>query len=257
VEVDEARAALAEATARFTDLIRSAPDPTARVHDSEWSIADVAAHVTVAECYAGYLRDDLPAVLHVGSINRDNAANLASLQERSIDKLVARIRSGSEAFLDATSSLGLDHPMRWHDVPATVGAVYGIYLGELLVHGRDVARTIGRPWPISRAEAMIVFEGMTDIARWFVDPPRAADGVLEVNVRGGPSYTFAFVERTLEVERGRADRADCRIWGEAEALVLVLYKRTNQWLRIARGQLIAGGRRPWLALTFAARFSGY
>jgi hypothetical protein len=29
--------------------------------------------------------------------------------------------------------------MRWHDVSATVGTMYGIYLGELLIHGDDVA----------------------------------------------------------------------------------------------------------------------
>jgi hypothetical protein len=228
------------------------------VHGSAWTVAEVGAHVaTFADSYVGYLDGTVAPVVHVQTLNRDNAANLAARDERAVAVLAARIRDGSEAFLDATAELSIDHPMRWHDVPATIGTVYGIYLGELLVHGRDVARTLGRSWPISRTDAIIIFEGIFSVGPWFVEPSRASDGVFEINVRHGPSYTLRFTGGSLAVEAGRVGRPDCRIWADPRALTLVLYGRQSQWRAILRGQLVAGGRRPWRALTFTSRFGGY
>jgi uncharacterized protein (TIGR03083 family) len=258
VDFVASRYAVADATARFCDLLQSAPDPTLLVRGSAWTVADVGAHVaTVADSYVGYLDGTVAPVVHVHSLNRDNAANLAAFDERAVTALSARIRDGSAAFLDSTSELSVDHPMRWHDVPATIGTVYGIYLGELLVHGRDIARTLGRSWQISRTDAIIIFEGMVSVARWFVEPTRASDGEFEINVRRGPSYTFRFLAGSLDIEPDRAGRPDCRIWADPRALTLVLYGRLSQWHAILRGQLIAGGRRPWRALTFTARFGGF
>jgi hypothetical protein len=99
---------------------------------------------------------------------------------------------------------------------------------------------------------------MANTSPWFVDARRAAhDAVFEVNVRKGPTFSFHFASGSLTVEAGRATRPDCRIRGDAVALGLVLYKRRSQWTQIARGRLIAGGRRPWLALSFVDRFGGY
>ena len=38
------------------------------------------------------------------------------------------------------------------------------------------------------------------------------------------------------------------------ALLFVVYKRRSQWPAIFTGQLVAWGRRPWLAFSFAGRF---
>jgi uncharacterized protein (TIGR03083 family) len=258
VDFVASREALADATARFCDLLGSAPDPTLRVRGSAWTVADVAAHVaTFADSYVGYLDGTVAPVVHVHTLNRDNAANLAASEERAITVLAARIRDGSESFLDATSELSIDHPMQWHDVPATIGTVYGIYLGELLIHGRDIARTLGRSWPISRTDAITIFEAMTSVAQWFVEPTRASDGVFEINVRHGPRYTYQFLGGSLDIEPDRVERPDCRIWADPRALILVLFGRLSQWRAILRGHLIAGGRQPWRALTFPARFGGF
>jgi hypothetical protein len=44
------------------------------------------------------------------------------------------------------------------------------------------------------------------------------------------------------------------ISADPAALLLVLYKRRSQWPAIARGKLLAWGRRPWLAFSLAGRF---
>jgi hypothetical protein len=49
-------------------------------------------------------------------------------------------------------------------------------------------------------------------------------------------------------------RPDVTISAQPVALLLVLYKRRPQWPAIARGRLLAWGRRPWLAFSLAGRF---
>jgi uncharacterized protein (TIGR03083 family) len=259
MSMTDARAAVDQATERFAGLVRSSPDPAMRIRHSYWTVADVAAHVlSFAEAYEGYLRNDTDPVVRVDQLNLDNARNLARQEERDIGILTDRLARATASFLAASDGLDAARPMRWHDVSSTVGTVYGIYLGELLIHGDDVARTLRRSWPISRAHGGIIFEAIANVSPRFVDAPRAArDAIFEVNVCEGPTFSFRFASASLTVEAGRATRPDCRIWGDAVALVLVLYKRRSQWTQIARGRLIAGGRRPWLALSFVDRFGGY
>jgi len=259
MDMTNARVAIEGAADRFAGLVRSAPNPGLGIANSHWTVADVAAHVlTFAEAYEGYLRDETDPVIRVKEINLDNAQNLARLEERDVGVLTDRLAHSTASFLSVIDGLEATQPMRWHDVPATLGTVCGIYLGELLIHGDDVARTLGRPWPIARADGRIIFEAMVNVAQWFVDARRARrDAVFEVTARKGPTYTFHFVSGSLTVEAGRALRPDCRLWGDPVALVLVLYKRRSQWSQIGRGRLIAGGRRPWLALSFVDRFGGY
>jgi uncharacterized protein (TIGR03083 family) len=257
--VDEARGLVRDASRRFADLVRAAPDPGMRVRNSEWSVADAAAHVALgAEAYAAYADGGAEPVGHVGSINADNARLLTVMTDRDVLTLADRAERGVEALVTATSGLGADRLVQWHDRQATVGAVLGLQLGELLIHGDDVARTLGQAWPISRPEGTTVFEAIAQVAHWFVDPAGAAgDAKFEINLRGGPASTFAFAGGALTVEAGRTDRPDCRIWGDPTAMLLVLYKRRSQWGELARGRLLAGGRRPWLAFGFVDRFGGY
>jgi uncharacterized protein (TIGR03083 family) len=259
MNMTNARTAVDQAAERFAALVRSSPDPVMRIRHSDWTVADVAAHVLgFAEAYEGYLRNDTDPVVRVDQLNLDNARNLARLEQRDIGVLTDRLARATASFLAASEGLEAAHPMRWHDVSATVGTVYGIYLGELLIHGDDVARTLRQRWPISQAQGAIIFEALATVAPWFVDARRAArDAIFDVNVLKGPTFSFRFASGSLTVEAGRANHPDCRIWGDAAALVLVLYKRRSQWTQIVRGRLIAGGRRPWLALSFVDRFGGY
>ena len=138
----------------------------------------------------------------------------------------------------------------------SVGTVYGIYLGELLLHGRDVARAAGRRWPITPSQATMIFEGATAVAHGFLDEKkvRGLRVTYEVRLRGGPRLTFAFTDGALTVTPGSAPRADCRVSADPLAVVLVIYKRSSQWAQIAQGKLMAFGRKPWLAFRFASLF---
>jgi hypothetical protein len=73
-------------------------------------------------------------------------------------------------------------------------------------------------------------------------------------LRGQATHVFRFRDGRLRVDPDREPPIDVRISGDPAALLLVLYRRQSPWRHIARGRLVAWGRRPWLALSFAGRF---
>ena len=123
-------------------------------------------------------------------------------------------------------------------------------LGELLTHGYDVARALARPWPITPAEASLVIAGVAPILPRFVEE-RAARGVrasYEVRLRGGPHLVLRFHDAALTVHRTiDAGPVDVHIAADPAAFLLVAYGRISQWGPILKGQMLAWGRKPWLA----------
>jgi hypothetical protein len=132
----------------------------------------------------------------------------------------------------------------------------GILLGELLVHGRDVARAARCPWSISAEEAAMVVEGVGPILPGWVDREgaRGLTASFDLHLRGHGHHIWAFEHGRLRVDPPERRRPDVRISADPVAFVLVLYRRDSQWPAIARGRLVAWGRRPWLAFTLADRF---
>lgn len=63
----------------------------------------------------------------------------------------------------------------------------GIELGELLVHGFDVTRAAGRPWPVGPADAALALGGELRVLPLLLDTGRAA-GLrmrLKLHIRHG------------------------------------------------------------------------
>jgi hypothetical protein len=56
------------------------------------------------------------------------------------------------------------------------------------------------------------------------------------------------------VELASGQAIDCHLWADPVALMLVVYGRIGQWGPIARGRLLAWGRKPWLGLKFKNLF---
>jgi hypothetical protein len=89
----------------------------------------------------------------------------------------------------------------------------------------------------------------------WIDPDRAGDltATFELRLRGGSTRVWSFRNGRLELGAdGR--RPDVHISADPPALLLVFYGRQSQWPHIARGHLLAWGRRPWLAFTLTTRF---
>jgi len=215
--------------------------------------------VIVGRSFDQYLSGDATPVLHLSTLNADNARRLAATPERDVSVLMSELESATDRILTTTEPMSADAEMPWQGVTATVGSVHGVWLGELLIHGWDVARAARRRWPISPDEAAMIAEGAAMLSPHFVDRDRAADlrATFEVRLRRGPTLAFRFHDGALVVTPGPAPDADCRISGDARAVVFVTYHRKNQWGQMALGRLIAYGRKPWLGLRFADLFGGF
>lgn len=266
VDRDAARAALAAAATRTVALVRSIPDPAAPMPRSDWTVGEAAAHlVVVARAFTAAARGRGPELgVEVPDI-ADFHERLAQVNAHAIRQvphhdpgwLADRLAEGVEQFLDASAARAdaeaLDTPWYGRGVTRRLDTLTCLAVGELVLHGWDVAAALGRRWPIEPAHARLVIAGVFPAMIPLVVNPRTAAGVrasYELRVRGGPRMVVRFRDGTASVEPFSSQPVDCRIFADPVGFLLVGYGRIGHWAAIARGEMAAGGRRPWLALRY-------
>jgi hypothetical protein len=257
-----ARDALRDAVGRTAELWRRVPDPGAAVPGLTWTAAETAAHLLgdlhdYAEAltrYAnGYIthadrRDGSPSQLSAIV----NARHLAQAPERDLHRLADMLEERVSAYLAVAAAVDASAA-----IPTPNGLVLDpptmtcLLLGEQLVHGLDVARAARLPWPISARDALLVIPGVLSIAPYYLRPQRAGNlsRSYELRMRGGSRYRLAVHNGTASIGVPGA-KTDCVISADPVAFLLLGYGRSPQWSQIIRGKLSAGGRKPWLAMSF-------
>jgi uncharacterized protein (TIGR03083 family) len=252
---DELLTALERAAARFAHLAGSVKDPNGPVPGSTWTSGDLIAHVTGGlEAYARYLAGDDAAVVDVsdiagGSLTASNTERLIEEPERTISVLQERAAQALEAVVDAAAGRPLDELVPWHGRRVQLRCLLATSLCEQLLHGRDLARSIDAPWPISKREAVLVIDNISPLLPILVNPTttRTLAASIRILIRGGHTIDLTFDNGSLTVG-SNPTRFDATVSADPLAFLLVAYGRTSQWVQIPRGRLIAWGRRPWLAL---------
>jgi len=258
--------ALNAAAGRTAELLRSGLNPDARVPGLSWSAAETAAHLVAdlrehTALATGEHRPSAPASGDgQNAAERGNAANRAQLEafsERDLKVLAGQVEDAAATLNVALARLPSDEPFPTaNGVPMTPPTLRSICLGEQLIHGLDLARTAGRPWPIDRSDALDVIPGMMAIAPEYVDRGATNGLHIQYELRFGPGDRYRFAVDGSEVDihlaNGKDDRPDCVISADPVAFLLVGYGRVGQWSQILKGKLRAGGRRPWLAMRFAS-----
>lgn len=247
--------AFATAGAATVDLLRQAPDPTQPVRRSRWTVGEVGAHlVDGLAFYIDLLR---------GACRPHSSWAVAEMAEHN--------RAGIDAVLsrggDPTEQLRR-HLEEWRelisagDLPATVAyhagtrleplRVAAIMLAELLVHGYDLATTLGRPWPIDPGHVDLVVRGVAAIMAPYVvrERARALTAVYRLHLRGQGSYAFRFDNGELTVGGGCAGTVDCHISADPATYLLVAYGRLGPIRPALTGKLVVHGRKPWLGPRF-------
>jgi uncharacterized protein (TIGR03083 family) len=238
---------------RTADVIAAIRDPEAPTRGLGWTLGETAAHLVANVRYhRAWLRGEGKIDYGVPDLAEVNRRAIAELEERDPARLAEIMQEENQAYVGAAG----DQPPG-ATVPAEVGPALSVevmtcvYLGELLVHGFDLARTLGRPWRIGRVEANLVVAGALAILPQFVDPAAAREASVsyELRLRAGPRVVLRVGDGTLAVEPVTPGvGVDCRISADPAAFLLVAYGRVGQWGPILRGQLLAWGRRPWAAL---------
>ncbi|MGY3062969.1 hypothetical protein ACVWZD_007267 [Streptomyces sp. TE3672] len=284
IEHEKTRAALRAVVPRLVRLLRDVPDPDASSGVPVWTVGDVGAHLAaVYLAYCSIVSAEEPAesvesvesvewgsVLPPGDasfIERIAAMNAKSIELFGGDEHVRPgdfIAERGGTFLRVTEGLAPDTPVSapWYGEGAaiTLATVTGLMLSESLVHGLDIARGAGLPWPIGPDEARLVLgQSMPTMMALALDTAKA-QGVsiaFDLRINGGPRLAVVVEDGTMTVTRDAPPRTyDCTITAAPATFLLVSFRRTPIWKAIARGHMRAGGRRPWLAMRLGELVAG-
>jgi hypothetical protein len=276
-----ARVAVTQAGERFASMLESAQAPSAMA-TADWSIAETAAHVAaIAALYTSMVRPDatpdpLPGLRQqwlattVDTVAELNRLALAEFTERDPRVLARRLRADIDHILRVTERADPAEPVPWlGDSRVPVMGVVAHLVNELLVHGRDIARTPG---------AAPARSGSARRARWSMPPQdiglffelflveviHCGYGRLMDDAGPMPAHRIAVEFRsrytvpfTLVLDGGRVSveqpgrDIDVHVSFDPPALSLMLFgARISRPRALLTGKVVVWGRRPWLLPTF-------
>ncbi|HYO02768.1 MAG TPA: maleylpyruvate isomerase family mycothiol-dependent enzyme [Mycobacterium sp.] len=272
VELDReaARAAISAATGRFTALLRETDDVERPAAGTDWTVAETAAHVSIVLTgFSAAITGEPQALTPEQYLDADFPTRLAATNAATIDmvdhtdagRIAELITAGAQRFLrlaaEADAELECETPWYGPGRTRTVDCLTALALGELTVHGHDIATGTGRPWPISAAHAKLILGTVCPNMSPLVVRPeagRSASATYEVRLRGnGPRYVIGVADGKAEV-RAAGGPVDCVIFADPVTFLKVVYGRMPLYRALLRGGIVATGRRPWLSLRFKDLF---
>ncbi len=238
----------------FVDLLRRYPDPTLPVPALTWSTGQLAAHLVVlGEVYAQVVSGrDSPYI-------SNDPAEIAKISD-ALGRAVLD-RGGDLAEKLGTALTGLREALAADDLPESV--VHGgvpfaplqlgaMAVGELVIHGHDLAAAFAEPWMIDPAHVDLIAAGLGAVMPHFLSPKaRHFTGTYQLRLRGQGTYTFRFVDGVLTVGSSWDGPVDCRISADPRTYILAAYGRIGPIKPALTGRMVVYGRKPWLGPRFA------
>jgi uncharacterized protein (TIGR03083 family) len=256
---DELRRSIAAARERFDRLIRSA-DPQARAAVSDWTVQEITAHVlTVANRYVEVAHG---RTFQVAATPRDlDAINATELRAavapiaQMADRLM-QLAPVMDAFFDRVHDDPLAFPFHGGiQVPAVSAQTN--WLGELLLHGEDIARATGQRWDLAERDLLLVLSGVMAMAPGYLrrDLPAGTELLVALRVPGARPWVMHVHDGVADMRARRPqDRPDAVLRVPASTMTKLLYQRLGPIKAVRHGLLVAGGRRPWRALRLQSLF---
>ncbi|MFY1632572.1 maleylpyruvate isomerase N-terminal domain-containing protein [Solwaraspora sp. WMMB335] len=259
-----ARTALRVSGDRFRSLLTVDSNPTAMA-TRDWTVAESAAHVlTVAMLYLSLVDDTASPLQAPGldvilpSTNVDTIAEVNELllrhyAERDPDLLAAQLADAIDAILTATERIPPERTVRWlGGARVPVAGLMAHLVSELLLHGWDMARALGRPWVIPDEHAALHWE------LFFLGTLHHDHGKLLNTEQAMPKRPIAVRFRTaytptatIVLDDRRAWLAppdhpvDVRMWFRPARFSLMLSGRISIVVAALRRDVVVGGPRPW------------
>ena len=256
---DELRERIAVARKRFDELVRTA-DPLAHSPGRDWNVQQIVAHVlTIAQRYTQFARGreyrHAADARGVAALNQTELeAALAPVTELA-DQLQA-LAPEMDGYFDAHSD---DQPnIPFHAFGFMSGnTAQTNWLGELLLHGEDIARAVKAPWELPERDMLLVSRGFPEMVPLYVHPGLSGNTnvCVALQVPAARPYLIHIHDGTAEMrERRPDDRPDAVLRLPASTMTQLLYQRIGQLSAVRRGLRLVGGRRPWVALKLTSYF---
>lgn len=254
-----ARRSVMSAAERMADLLTSAPDINVLAQRCEWSLREVAAHfITGAPMFVD-MANGIPGpveVLDKAYVKEFCERRIADLSETDPVKLSRLLLDGVEDFVDATVDRPGDDPVTFQaGLPHTLFGLVGIFLGELVLHGYDMASALGRPWPIDAGDAALVLAAYTPVFGLQVDQQRTKGltAAVGIELRGAGEMTARFTDGAFGIEPAGGP-VDATLSADPVAFLMVGSGRLSRYEAVALGAMTVGGNRPDLAFDFPTLF---
>jgi uncharacterized protein (TIGR03083 family) len=254
---DELRERIADASQRFDRLVRTA-DPLARVPGHSWTVHQTVAHVlTIVHRYRQVAR---------GLMYRPGASPhaIAALNQTELEAAMAPVPELADEIQEQMpevqtyfDTVDLDRPaFPFHQYAVVTGFTSQTnLLGELVLHGEDIARAVKAPWKLDERDMLLVARGLAELVPPYVRRETAANADVTVafDLPGARPYVIRIDRGNGEMrERRHGDRPDATLRMPASTFIQLLYQRIGPLTAARRGLRIVGGRRPWVALKLMA-----
>lgn len=247
------RAEIRQASDDFESQLRTLADDhgsvdSIRVPNLEWTVRDLAAHLVSLPAFYQDLNRAIEPFEMPASWPDYSRSVRAHLDDQDTATLADRLGPETDRLLDA---LGDDGAKPWRlYLGTTVANVGAGYLGELLMHGQDLAALTGDAVEITTEQGHAIVAAMMTLAPAFVDRDAAlkCPGVYHLRFRGAETvrdFTYWVAAGRLTVTEGRPDRADARLVADPAAFALVAMGRMSQARAGLTGRIMAFGRKPW------------
>ncbi|MFE0674113.1 maleylpyruvate isomerase family mycothiol-dependent enzyme [Streptomyces sp. NPDC058867] len=253
--------AIRETAVAIAALLDGVTDTSRPVPGLEWTVGETAAHLAMAntlmaDLAAGEERpygDGTPQ-----SIAPANEQSLAQFPERGAAPLAAMIVEQAERFLTAaeradvegTAGRTLVTPLG----PMSQDVLAAYLLTHMLGHGYDLARAVRRPHMIDAARVELCMPFLQTAMPRIAGAASKLTARYTLRVRGGVAFGVTFTEGAVEVLPGPPEPSDCTILTEPVVFLLIALGRLGPWRAMARGGVLAWGRKPWLAPRFPMQF---
>ena len=248
--------ALTAAGNDFASMLRRVKDSN-RQAIGTWTVGETAAHVArSAEYFLEAARGEATLVA-LDDVADHNAEFLADNAERHPHVLADRFEDNELALQTYVGSIDGDPTVEVFDgVVVPMSTLLAVELGEVLVHGYDIAKVSGLDWPIGSQHAALAVGGLMPVLPHMIDPVKAAgfDARIGFRIRGGTEAIFVFDDGVLRIESADEQRVDCRLTVDPATYLLLSFNRIGSTIPTLQGKIVAWGRRPWLAVKMASLF---
>lgn len=251
--------AIRETARAIAALLDGATDMTVPVPGLEWTVGETAAHLALANGLMADLASGQERLYGDGtpqSLAAANARSLVEFPERGAEPLAVMLVEQADGFLDAVDrAVGVGTEGRTLLTPLgpmDQDVLASYLLTHMLGHGYDLARGLRRPHMINELRVGLCLPFLKTAM------PRIAASALTarytLRLRGGAAFGVTFTDGTVEVLPDPPERSDCTILTEPVAFLLIALGRLGPWQAMARGDVLAWGRKPWLAPRFPTLF---
>ena len=252
-----ARERLRDSCHKLVGLMRSTTDPT-RVAVGYWTVGDLSAHlVQVFSNFSLMARGGESPMPDQRRIAEEHDAYLRAHPERDPHVLADGVERAAEEVMSAAENMSPNDSVTWHGgirVPAAV--LLALIVDEAIVHGWDIAHAEQRDWPIAPLDAILSVKGLVSVAPNFLTQEgREARASIGVRLRGDGRITFRFTGGEARVSSYDEGPVDCRISAAPIEFLLVGAGRIGMFGPIAKGKMVAYGKKPWLGLKFPKYFT--